>query len=175
MLRIALIYGGIAGAIVISVIIAGLGLGDGAHTGSQAFGYLVMLVALSLIFIGVKNYRDRDLGGVISFAQALGAGLAIAAVAGVIYVAVWEAYLAATDYAFMGDYAAGIIEKKKAAGVSGEDLDKLIADMEKMKASYANPLMRLPMTFLEIFPVGLIVSLVSAALLRNRTFMPAKA
>ncbi len=173
MLRIALIFGGVAGAIVISVMIAGLTLGDGGHTGGQAFGYLVMLVALSLIFVGVKQYRDKDLGGVISFMQALGAGLAIAAVAGVVYVAVWEAYLASTDHAFIADYAAGVIEKKKAAGVSGEELEKLIADMEKMKASYANPLMRLPMTFLEIFPVGLLVSLASAALLRNRNFMPA--
>ena len=36
-----------------------------------------------------------------------------------------------------------------------------------MRASYANPLFRIPMTFMEIFPVGFLVALVSALLLRN--------
>jgi hypothetical protein len=42
-----------------------------------------------------------------------------------------------------------------------------------MRAEYANPLYRLPMTFLEIFPVGFIVALVSAALIRSSKFLPA--
>jgi hypothetical protein len=37
---------------------------------------------------------------------------------------------------------------------------------------YADPLYRLPMTFIEIFPIGVLVSLIAAALLRNRRFLP---
>jgi len=37
-----------------------------------------------------------------------------------------------------------------------------------------NPLFRLPMTFVEIFPVGLLIALVSAGLLRNPRFLPAR-
>ena len=176
MLRIALIHGGLAGAIIIGVVVGAMAIGADQGTGaSQLFGYLVMLLALSLVFVGVKQYRDRDHGGVIGFVPALICGLAISAVAGVIYVAVWEAYLASTDYAFMTDYAAGIIAAKEAAGASEAEIAEAREKMAAMAANYANPLYRLPITFLEIFPVGLVVSVISAALLRNRNFLPARA
>ena len=97
-----------------------------------------MLIALSLIFIGIKRHRDQNLGGVIKFGPAFGLGLAIAAVAGVFYVAGWEAYLASTDYAFINDYTDGLIEKKKAEGVTGEELQKIVENMEAMVKNYAN-------------------------------------
>ena len=67
-----------------------------------------------------------------------------------------------------------MIDQQKAAGVTGEALQKVIDQMEQFKLNYANPLYRLPMTFMEIFPVGVLVSLISAALLRNTRFMPAR-
>ena len=176
MRKIALVYGGIAGAVIISLMTLGIVISNGeGATSSQAFGYLTMLIVLSMIFVGVKKYRDRDLGGVINFRSAFGLGLAIAAVAGFFYVLGWEIYLAATDYTFIDNYTAGIIETKRAAGMAGPDLEKLIADIEAMKHNYANPFFRMPMTFLEIFPVGLVVALISAALLRNPKVLPARA
>ena len=86
MIRYALIYGTIAGTIVISVISAGIALDRPNHTTSEWFGYLVMLLALSLIFVGVKRFRDVECGGVIGFGRALGLGLAIAIVAALIYI-----------------------------------------------------------------------------------------
>lgn len=175
MLRIALIYGTIAGVIVISVMTAGIAMSGGeGGASSQAFGYLIMLIALSLIFIGIKRHRDQNLGGVIKFGPAFGLGLAIAAVAGVFYVAGWEAYLASTDYAFIHEYTEGLIEKKRAEGVTGEELQKVVENMEAMVKNYANPLYRLPITFSEIFPVGLIIALISALILRNSKAFPAR-
>ena len=175
MTRIALIYGLIAGAITITVMSLGIHFSGGEGAGaSQVFGYLVMLVALSLIFIGVKRYRDRDLGGVIKFGPAFLLGLSIAATAGLAYVIGWEIYLALTDYAFMAGYTEGIIEAKREAGVSGAELDKVIAEMEALQRNYANPVFRMPLTFMEIFPVGLLVALLSAALLRNPKVLPAR-
>ena len=77
-----------------------------------------MLVALTFIFVGVKRYRDVERGGVIKFGAAFAMGLGIAAAAGVAYVAVWEVYLAMTDYKFMDEYIAGIVRARQAAGVS---------------------------------------------------------
>lgn len=173
MARIALIYGGIAGIITISVMTAGIVFSGGEGAGSSQFvGYLIMLVALTLIFLGVKRYRDRELGGVIKFGPAFGLGVAIAAVAGAFYVAGWEGYLASSDYAFIHEYTDGLIEKKREAGVTGEALDKFITEMEAMVQTYGNPLFRMPMTFMEIFPVGLIVALISAIVLRNPKALP---
>ena len=174
MTRYALIYGGIAGSVVIASILVGFLFGADHGGGSQLLGYLIMIVALTLIFLGVKQYRDRDRGGVIKFGMAFLLGLMIAVVAGVFYVGGWEAYLAATDYTFMASYVDAAIEAKKAAGLAGSALDAEIAKLNAMAKSYENPLFRMPMTFLEIFPVGLIVAFVSAAILRNPKAFPAR-
>jgi hypothetical protein len=141
---------------------------------SLVIGYLIMLVALSAIFAAIKRYRDVELGGVIGFWPAFGLGLGISVVAGIFYVLSWEAAMAVTHMDFAGGYAKMMIAQQQAKGVSGEALAKFIAEMDAWKVQYANPLYRLPMTFAEIFPVGVLVSLVSAGLLRNRRFLPAR-
>jgi hypothetical protein len=141
---------------------------------SMVVGYLIMLVALSTVFLAIKRHRDIDLGGVIRFWPAFAIGLAISFVASVVYVLAWELTLAVTQMDFAGQYATVLIEQQKAQGMSGEALVKYAAGLERFKADYANPLYRLPMTFTEIFPVGLLVSLLSAALLRNSRFLPAR-
>ena len=90
------------------------------------------------------------------------------------YVAVWEAYLAMTHYSFMGQYIEAALAAKRAAGVTGAAYAKAAAQMEVMRVQYANPLFRMPMTFIEIFPVGLLIAIVSAVLLRNPKFLPAR-
>jgi hypothetical protein len=99
----------------------------------------------------------------------------VAIVATIAYAAVWEVYLALTHYRFMDEYTASMLAQKKAAGVSGAEYAAFAAQMAEMKKNYANPLFRVPMTMAEIAPVGLLVALVSAALVRNSKFLPAKA
>ena len=99
--------------------------------------------------------------------------LGIAAVASLAYVILWEVYLSATDYAFIKDYTQSILAAHEAEGLSGPALQVAIDSMNKLEAQYANPLFRLPMTFLEIFPVGLVVALGAAAVLRNSKVLPA--
>ncbi len=175
MTRSMIIYGAIAGAVVVGNIIIGLRLSGGEGAGaSQWFGYLIMLIALSAIFFALKRHRDKELGGVIKFSTAALLGLGISAVAAIAYVTGWEAYLAMTDYAYISHYTDTLIAKKQAAGVSGAELEKLAAEMQEFEKSYANPAIRVPITFLEIFPVGVLVTLASAALLRNERFLPAQ-
>jgi hypothetical protein len=175
MQRIIFIYGTIAGLVVIGSVILGLTFSRGVETlhAQEWLGYLIMLIALSMIFVGIMRYRDRHLGGVIRFGTATLLGLGIAAVAGVIYVLVWELYLAMTDHAFISHYTQGVIAAKEAEGVSGAELQAVIENMESMQRRYGNPLFRLPMTFLEIFPVGLLITVISAAILRNSKILPA--
>lgn len=163
MQRPILFYGTIAGFIVIVINTANLAFGRG-----QAWlGFLVMFIAFSTIFVAIKQYRDDTLGGVISFATGLVLGLGISAIAGVVYVAIWELYLAVTDYEFIESYANSIVEASKRDGASVAELTRVISEVEKFSVQYSNFWYRLPVTFLEIFPVGLLVSLVSAAALRK--------
>ncbi|MEI9902647.1 MAG: DUF4199 domain-containing protein [Asticcacaulis sp.] len=171
MIRFILVYGVIAGLIVMSNYAVAL---FGGHNGHSLWaGYTVMLAALSLVFIGIKRYRDTQLGGVIRFTTALGVGFGIAAVASAMYVLGWEVYMWATHYTFFDDYAQSVIAAKRAHGASEADIAKLSAQMAEMGRSYANPLYRMMMTLLEIAPVGVIVTLISAGLLRMRGFLPA--
>ena len=128
-----------------------------------------------LIFVGVKRYRDVEKGGVIRFLPALGLGLGIAVVAAITYAAVFELYLAATDYAFFDDYIASLGQGARASGAAPADVARQVAEMESYRPWFENPLIRPLMIFPEIFPVGLLVALVSAALLRNPRLLPARA
>ncbi len=179
MTNIIFLYGTFAGLIVIGIMIAFIVAAGGnpeMSDNSLFVGYLTMIVALSMIFFGVKRYRDRDLGGVIKFVPAFLMGLAIAVVAGIIYVAGWEVYMAATDGTYMKAYMDHYIAGEKAKGLAGPALDKLVAEMNAMMTAYnTNMPYRMGLTFLEIFPVGVIVALISAALLRNSKVLPARA
>lgn len=177
MLRIILTYG-VLGGLIVAIPMFALLASDSDHTewsSSHLFGYSLMILALSLILVGVKSYRDKVKGGVIKFLPAFLLGLGISAVAGVIYVIGWEITMSLMDHDFMTGYANSTIEAARAKGASPADLEALRTQMAEMQVMYANPLFRLPMTFIEIFPVGLIISLISAALLRNPRFFPARA
>ena len=178
-MRYALTYGGLSGVVAIVLIILTVVIDLPDHLHSEWFGYLLMLVSLSMIFVGVKRYRDVERGGVIRFLPALGLGLGIAVVAGLIYVIGWEIFLATSESNFlddyMRDYLAGMVRDMEAEGATPAAIQAKVAEMESMAESYKNPLFRLPFTFIEIFPVGLIVSLASAGLLRNPRVLPARA
>lgn len=172
MFKTILTYGLIAGLVVggISFTIFTLG-GEHNFEYGMVIGYATMLLALSAVFVGIKQYRDRELGGVIRFWPAFGMGVGMTVIAGVLYVAAWEASQAITGGDFMAAYSSFVIEQARAKGESAAAIAKLTAEMAEFKVQYANPWFRLPMVFSEIFPVGVLVSLVSAALLRRPDFL----
>lgn len=176
MLRTILKYGVIGGVIVgIPTFTIPWQFKDHISGGTgMLIGYASMLIALTTVFLGIKQQRDVVQGGVIRFLPALGIGLAISVVAGIFYVLAWELAQAVTHMDFANEYASAVIAHQKAKGVSGAALARAVAEMDAFKRNYANPLWRLPMTFTEIFPVGVLVSLVSAGLLRNSRFLPAR-
>jgi len=175
MQKIAITYGILSGTITIATLILGLVVSDGgSFLSSQIFGYLTMIVALSMIFIGIKRYRDQQRGGVIRFLPAFAMGLAIAVIAAIIYTLVWELYLMTSGYDFIDSYVNSAIEAKRTAGLSADKLAEEIAALEEMRSDYGKIYIRIPMTFLEIFPIGLIIALLSAALLRNPKVLPAR-
>ena len=132
-----------------------------ALTSAIAIAVTVNVISLSF---GFQEDLERD----VNLLRALG----IAVVASVAYVITWEVYLAATDYAFIREYTQSILAER-ANELIGAALQAEIDKMAELEAQYANPLYRLPITFLEILPVGLVVALVSAAVLRNSKVLPA--
>jgi hypothetical protein len=179
MIRLILRYGTVAGLIVtIPMVWRMLTLDASQSTdplGGMLLGYLTMLVALTAVFLGIKAYRDKALGGAIRFLPAFGVGLGISTVACIFYVAGWEISMAYSEFDFTAYYSNYLVESARARGASPEELAKVVADARAFAVSYANPLVRMPYTFIEMFPVGLLVSLISAAILRNSRVLPARA
>lgn len=169
-------YGVIAGLIVaVPMVWRMLTIeGDaGDPLGGMLIGYLTMLIALTAVFLGVKQYRDKVKGGVIRFLPALGMGLAISAVATVFYIVGWEISMANSKFDFIKYYHDYIANSAK--GGTPEQVAKAVADAKDFAAMYAKAPYRIMWTFIEFFPVGVLVSLISALLLRNSRFLPARA
>jgi len=172
MKKIVLNYGLLGGAIVaiLMLIMAPFwSSGEMSMNTGEWLGYISMIVALSSIFFGVRAYRDKEAGGFISFGKALQVGLLITLVATAIYVTVWMLYSTFGGGAdFMEQYFQYSVEQVKQSGKAPADIEKEIAQMEQYKEMYKNPLVQIGITFIEIFPVGLVISLLSAALLMKK-------
>ena len=176
-LRIVLIHGVIAGLIVAVPMVATMltFTAATAPANGAVYGYLTMIVALTAVFLGVKHYRDRVLGGVVRFVPALLVGLAISAVASVIYAIGWEISLRLTGFDFPAAYLHEMVEGARASGASAAEIERITQQAEGFARLYANPLYRFAVTFVEMFPVGAVIALLSAALLRNSGFLAARA
>lgn len=169
-------YGLVAGAVVGAALLCTSLAYDGQPPPDwgMAAGFASMLVALSAVFVGIKRHRDVAGGGVIRFWPALGLGLGISVVAGLVYVASWELALVLIDADFAQVFAAQMVARAEARGLTGDALAAAVRQAAGFEAMYRNPLYRMPMTLAEILPVGLLVSLVSAAVLRNPRVLPAR-
>jgi hypothetical protein len=176
-LRIVLLYGVVAGLIVaVPMVALMLTLtSDTVLDNGALYGYLTMLVALTAVFLGVKRYRDQVLGGAVRFLPALLVGLAISAIASLLYAIGWEISLALTGFDFPGAYLHEVLEAARARGASAAEIERITQQAEGFARLYSNPLYRLPVTFVEMFPIGAVIALISAALLRNSRFLAARA
>lgn len=167
MKKIAIIFGLIAGFIPSAMffIMHNDGGFDAAQMeNGQIIGYLTMLIGFSTIFFAVKQYRDKHLNGTIKFGQAFMMGLSITVVAGLLYVVAWELY---SNTMMIGDFSDQYVEFMRndlaEKGLTEAEIDtELAPQLEMMEMYKSNVPFRLALTFMEIFPVGLIISLISA-------------
>ncbi|MGH9883987.1 MAG: DUF4199 domain-containing protein [bacterium] len=161
-------FGLISGAILSAMMLATMPFQDRIGDKGEVVGYTTMVLSFLLIYFGVRSYRDLT-GGNLSFGRALAVGLMITAVSSACYVATWEImYYSKLAPDFLAQYQAQTIEKAKAGGASQADIDKKLADMKKWAELYKNPIINSAITFLEPLPVGVVIALVTAGVLRTR-------
>jgi hypothetical protein len=149
------------------------GEGHQSTEGGLVVGYLTQVIALIFVFLGVKAHRDNACGGVIKFLPAFGVGLAISAIASLGWVIGWEIVLSMSHFDMGAMMKAQMVAQAQASGGGEAAVQKAITDAQNFAEMYKNPLFRWPMSFIEMFPVGVLVSLISAAILRNSRFLPA--
>jgi len=170
MKKIVIVNGVIGGLITAGMFLVTMGLyhKNGNFDGGMWVGYASMLLAFSLIFVAIIRFRDKYNGGAISFGKAFRIGLYITLIASTIYVLTWlvDYYVFIPDFA--DKYAAAAIDKLKAAGASAEKIAATAKEMDNFKELYKNPIMVILFTYLEILPVGLLLSLVAALILKRK-------
>lgn len=169
-----IVYGLIAGIIVSVFMLSSVNYlshckGNVDYDTSMLIGYASMLLAFPLVFVGIRNYRDKFNEGVISFGQAFKIGIMIVLIASTIYVVAWliDYFYFIPD--FIEKYSAHMLDKMKASGASQLEIDKQTEEMTNFAKMYKNPFFNAMMTYLEILPVGLIVTLISSFILKRKT------
>jgi hypothetical protein len=169
MKKIVLIFGLISGAIACVLMFATMLISDriGFDRG-VIVGYTTIILSFAMVFVGIRSYRENVGGGTITFGRAFAVGILITLISCVCYVVAWEILY----YNFMPDftdkYAAYMVAKAKAAGATAEAIQAQLDEVKKMKQILDNPFKNAAATFIEPFPVGLIITLISALILRKR-------
>jgi len=139
-------------------------------------GYTTMVLSFLLVFFGIRSYRDNVGNGQITFTKAFAVGISIALITCICYVVTWEILYFNFLHGFMDEYGAHIITKAKASGASAAAIQAQLQQLKKYKELYENPLFNAAMTFIEPLPVGLVITLISAAVLRKKApSLPAQA
>jgi len=135
---------------------------------SYIVGYATIVLSLLLSFFGIRSYRDNVQNGHITFAKAFLVGLSITVISCLCYVATWEIIYYNFMPDFMDKYGAHILQKMQASGATAAAIQQKTDEINKLKVMYKNPLFNAAITFIEPFPVGLVITLISAAILRKK-------
>ena len=171
MKRIVLVFGLISGLISGGLLLVLLPFHEQLEHGgwSLVLGYAGMLAASLLIYFGVRRYRDTVGGGRVTFGRALAVGLLIALISNLCYTAVWEVlFFNGVGKEFTASYATHEMERARASGATAAQLAAKQAELDEFARNYQNPAFNAALTFAEPLPVGLVMALLSAAVLRRR-------
>ncbi|MGD0737662.1 MAG: DUF4199 domain-containing protein [Terracidiphilus sp.] len=169
MKKTVLTFGLIAG-VMISVLMDGslLLANKISSIHSMLLGYTMMVASFMLVYFGIRSYRDNTLDGEISFGRAFSCGILITLITTVFYVATWEIIYFNFIPHFMDSYWAAQIHKVQASGLDPAKIARQVAAIEQSQQLYQNPFVNMAYTFIEPLPVGLIITLISAAVLRRK-------
>ena|ERR1044071_5696959 len=168
-----LVYGLVSGIIVSVIMLFTVNYishceGSVDFSTSMLIGYASMLLSFSMVYVGIRNYRNKFNGGVISFGKAFKVGIMIVLIASTIYVVSWliAYYFFIPD--FMEKYSAFELDKLKASGASPVEIEKETKEMADFARMYKNPFFNALMTYIEILPIGLVVTLISSLILKRK-------
>ena len=181
MKKVVLTFGLIAGVIIASIVWVTALLVDNDKIGFERLevvGYASMLVALSMVFFGIKSYRDNYAGGNIGFWKGCQVGLLISLIAGILY---WGGAVSyglthpGFDERFMRKFTELKVGQLQQQGAPQEKIDSAKAEVDMMAGLFQSPVLFFLICMVEILPVGIIVTLISSGLLRRKELLPAEA
>ena len=182
MKKIILTFGLISGVISSVLMCATLPFISDLNHGDKGLivGYTGIVLSFLLVYFGIRSYRDNLAGGAITFGRGFAIGICITLISCVFYVVTWEILYFNFMHGFMDSYFAQQIQKVQSTPGTPEAIQAKIAAIRESQRLYENPFVNALYTFIEPFPVGLFITLISAAILRKKpqpqpTSLPATA
>lgn len=173
MKKTVLTFGLISGVMSAVTMLATIPVADriGFEKG-EILGYTIIVLSALMVFFGVRSYRENAGGGRLTFARGFAVGILITLISNACYVATWEIVYYKLMPGFAEKYAAHMVERAKASGASPQKVDETQRKAAQFKQMYDNPAMNVAITFMEVFPTGLVVTLLSAGILRKKVRDP---
>lgn len=160
-----LLFGLVAGLIssVWLILIPFLDQSEFNYSLGMVYGYAAMLAAFIFIFIGIKHQRDKQNGGTITFKQSFLTGATIAFIASSIYVITWLI----DYYFFVPDFFDTLCKSMEHMGKSAQEIETAKTELAHYKELYKNPVYNAAFTYLEILPLGLVISVIASFILKR--------
>ena len=170
MKKVVLTFGFLSGAVAAVMMFMTLPFAERiGFDRSIIVGYTTIVISMLFVYFGVRSYRDNVLGGHMTFGRGFTAGLLIAVISSLCYVAAWLVMFYGFMPEFGTQYAAYLVDSARANGGSQAEIDAAIKQGEQAQEMLANPLINAAVSFTEPFPVGLLVALISAAVLKRKS------
>lgn len=135
---------------------------------NDIIGYAAMVIVFSLTFFGVRNYRNKQLNGVISFGKAFKTGALIALVGSTVYVVVWLFYYYLFVPDFIDQYTVCVLNEAGRDGATASELAAKTEEMAQLNEMYKSPFFVVLISYAEVLPVGLVVAFISALILKKK-------
>ena len=170
MKRNVLIFGSILGTILAGHMLYMVNLvynNPDMHS-NNTLGYIFMFGVFSLSFFGIRNYRNKDLNGVISLGKAFKTGALIVLLGSTFYVVVWLFYYYLFVPDFLDKYIEHVMIEANRNGATEAELVAKTEEMDQFREMYQSPLMVVIITYMEVLPIGLIVAFVSSLILKKK-------
>jgi len=173
MKKTVLIFGLISGAISAAMLLVTVPFADkiGWDKG-EILGYTTIVLSALLVFFGVRSYRENVGNGRLTFSRGFAVGILITLISSACYVGVWEIVYYKLMPGFAEKYSAHMVERAKASGASQQKVEETMRKANQFKQMYDNPAVNIALTFMEVFPIGLAVTLASAGILRRNVSDP---
>lgn len=165
MKKVTLIFGSVIGLVLSSnsIIHMNMMYSNLDYKGNDVIGYATMVIIFSVIYFGVRNYRDKHLDGKIGFSKAFKTGALICFIASTYYVVLGLLYYYLFVPDFMDVYADYIIRNS-----SVSELEANTTQMASFKEMSKNPLFLALFSYFEVLPIGMIIALASAFIVKKK-------
>lgn len=172
-----LIFGSLAGLIITSNMVywSTVCTTNPEFESNDTLGYAGMIIAFSFIFFGIKNYRDKQNEGIITFGQAFKMGFLMALVASTMYVGVWLIHYNFFVPEFIDSYSQHVLYEAKLKGLTEGELEQKALEMAQLKEMYKNPLFIILISYGEVLPIATVIALISAVILKRKPGLDAAA